>query len=118
MRLEKLTTAAWGAGFLLWLFGLLGVRGSVAVGWQLAMLCGAAVLVCATLYHRWADLGRRPLPSHVSVVVVAYGGGGLTILTIVGSTTAIPLILAAPLAFFALLMVVYTFPPMAAILGR
>jgi hypothetical protein len=29
-----------------------------------------------------------------------------------------PLIFAVPLVFFALLMVVYTFPPIAAILGR
>jgi hypothetical protein len=116
-RRGTLTIGAW-AGFLLWLVGLVGARGSLGVGWELAMLCGAAVLVSASLYRRWVDLGRKPLPSHVGALVVAYGGGGLTVLTIVLSTAAMPLALAVPLVFFGLVMVVYTFPPMAAVLGR
>lgn len=82
------------------------------------MLAGGGVLVSATLYRRWVDLGRKPLPSHVGATIVAYGGGGLTILTIVLSTAEMPPMLAAPLVFLGLLMVVYTFPPIAAILGR
>jgi hypothetical protein len=117
-RRAVLATGAWGAGFILWLIGLLGARESLGVGWELAMLGGAGLLVSATLYRRWVDLGRKPLPSHIGATIVAYGAGGLTILTIVLSTAAMPLPLAVPLVFFGLVMVVYTFPPLAAILGR
>jgi hypothetical protein len=76
MRLEAFTTGAWGAGFLLWLVGLFGGRESLGVGWELAMLAGGGVLVCATLYRRWVDLGRRPLPSHVGATIVATAAAG------------------------------------------
>lgn len=53
MRRPHAATGAWACGFLLWLVGLAGERGSIGIGWELAMLCGTGVLVSATLYRRW-----------------------------------------------------------------
>lgn len=115
---ETLTTFAWAAGFLLWLAGIVAGRGSFAVGWELLAFVGGITLLCASIYRRWADSDRRPLSSHTINAIVAYGGGGLAIVTMIVGTAAIPIFLAAPLTFLGLVMVIYTFPPIVVILAR